>query len=54
VQHAEREEERVDALFLDREAGLLVQAAQRAVECLRDRRRLQQLVGVAIVERAES
>ena len=51
VQHAEREEQRVDALLLDRESRLLVEASQRAIERFGCRGRLQELVGVAIVER---
>ena len=50
-QHAESEEERVDALFLDREARLLVEAAQRPVERFSDRARLQHVVRVTVVER---
>jgi hypothetical protein len=51
VEHAEGEEERVDALLVGGEPRLLVEPAQRPVERLRNEGGLQPLVGVPLVER---
>jgi hypothetical protein len=50
VEHAEREEERVDALLVEGEPRLLVQATQRLVERLGRERGLEPLVGVPLAE----
>jgi hypothetical protein len=49
-EHAEREEERVDALLVEREPRLLVEAPQRLVERLGRERGLEPLVGVPLAE----